>query len=184
MRNTYDYQKIRALERKLYLIDLRGGKCEVCGYCKNLAAFDFHHKDPSKKEHQLDTRKLSNSSMEWILNEFEKCLVVCANCHREEHNPDLIISEVRKKINEFRNSISPAKGKPKCVDCGIEINYTHERCRKCKTARSRKRPPNKEKLHREFKKYGRKWCAKKYKVAVQTIGKWIRMDSRTYSSGG
>ena len=133
IKNTYKYQKIRALERKLYLIDLRGGKCERCGYDKNLAAFDFHHKNPLEKENNLDSRRLSNSTMGWILKEFDKCEVVCANCHREAHSPDLDINKVKERINEFRKStkVIELKGRPKCIDCGIEINYTHKRCNKC-----------------------------------------------------
>ncbi len=49
-RNTYNYQYIRALKRKMYLISERGGCCEICGYNKNLAAFDFHHKNPKEKQ--------------------------------------------------------------------------------------------------------------------------------------
>src|SRR5271165_3778751 len=88
-RNTYYYQTVRSLERKLYLIDKRGGKCEKCGYNKNVTALEFHHKNPNEKEKNLDSRILSNNKMNWILQEFEKCLVLCANCHREFHNPDL-----------------------------------------------------------------------------------------------
>lgn len=28
----------------------RGGKCEHCGYNKNLAVLEFHHKNPEEKE--------------------------------------------------------------------------------------------------------------------------------------
>lgn len=31
-------------------INLMGGKCYICGYCKNYAAMEFHHLDPSVKE--------------------------------------------------------------------------------------------------------------------------------------
>ena len=70
-RNTYDYQVQRALKRKIYLINLRNGRCEICGYDKNLAAMEFHHIDPLAKETRLDSRHLSNSTMEKILLEFE-----------------------------------------------------------------------------------------------------------------
>lgn len=174
VRNTYAYQVIRALERKLYLIDLRGGKCEKCGYDKNLTALDFHHIDPKKKEHQLDSRKLSNSSMKWILKEFKKCKVLCSNCHREEHSPNHGINKVKKRIKEFRNSIIiKTIHKPKCVDCGIIINYTYKRCRKCKCINSKIVSPDLNILLVEYEKYGQTWCSLKYKVDRKTVYNWV-----------
>ena len=84
--NDYGYQKLRGLKRKLFLINLKGGKCERCGYDKNISAFDFHHRDPKNKDSQLDMRHLSNSNMNWIIEEFEKCDVLCSNCHRKWHS--------------------------------------------------------------------------------------------------
>ena len=48
--NCYENQKIRGLKRKYEAIMSRGGRCELCGYNKNLAALEFHHKNPSEKE--------------------------------------------------------------------------------------------------------------------------------------
>ena len=59
--NSYFAQTIRGYRRKLKLIELKGGKCEMCGYDKNISALEFHHIDSSQKEFQLDIRKLSNS---------------------------------------------------------------------------------------------------------------------------
>lgn len=53
-------QTRRALQRKLKLVELKGGKCEKCGYSKNLSALEFHHIDSSNKLFQLDSRHLSN----------------------------------------------------------------------------------------------------------------------------
>lgn len=82
--NTYKRQSEIALERKQTLVDLRGGGCEKCGYNKCLAALDFHHYK-GIKTFPLDSRRLSNSSMKRILEEFKYCKVLCSNCHREEH---------------------------------------------------------------------------------------------------
>jgi predicted transcriptional regulator len=86
--NTYEKQKERSCSRKISLIELSGGKCVKCGYCKNYAALQFHHKNPINKLFNLDARKLSNGKWEDILNEFYKCELLCANCHAETHNPD------------------------------------------------------------------------------------------------
>jgi hypothetical protein len=99
--NTYHSQTIRALKRKLHLIELAGGGCVKCGYNKNLASLEFHHKNPEEKESKLDLRILSNRSLEYIMNEFNKCELLCSNCHRELHNEESDINNVRKIINEI-----------------------------------------------------------------------------------
>lgn len=84
--NNYEAQKLRAITRKKYLIDLKGGVCEICGYSKNIAAMEFHHIIPSLKEIKLDSRSISNHSMDKLIKEVAKCQLLCANCHRELHN--------------------------------------------------------------------------------------------------
>jgi hypothetical protein len=90
----YPTQKDRGLARKLRIITTLGGKCSLCGYNKNLAAFAFHHTDPSWKQFKLDMRSLSNRTWEAVLVELEKCVLVCANCHAELHNPDLNLDKL------------------------------------------------------------------------------------------
>ena len=34
---------------------------KICGYDKNVAALEFHHKDSTQKEFKLDARKLANT---------------------------------------------------------------------------------------------------------------------------
>ena len=91
--NSYRKQKERALDRKKQLVDSKGGCCEICGYKKNYSALQFHHLDPSQKEKNLDSRKISNSTWEWCLKEAEKCQLLCANCHAEIHHPQFKISK-------------------------------------------------------------------------------------------
>lgn len=87
--NCYENQKKRGLERKIYFINQLGGCCSKCGYKHNIAALEFHHVNPEEKEFQIDMRKLSNTSMDKLQKEIDKCVLLCANCHREEHNQDL-----------------------------------------------------------------------------------------------
>ena len=91
---SYSNQKKRALERKIEIVHMAGGCCCNCGYKKNLAALEFHHIDPSKKKFKLDSRKLSNSTWKNILEEMNKCKLLCSNCHAEEHYPHLEIGRV------------------------------------------------------------------------------------------
>lgn len=86
---SYEAQKRRGLARKLDLIKKAGGRCSICGYDKNLAALVFHHTVSSAKDFKLDMRSLSNRKLNPILEEIDKCILVCANCHAELHNPRL-----------------------------------------------------------------------------------------------
>jgi predicted nucleic acid-binding Zn ribbon protein len=89
---SYARQQQRGIKRKLELVERLGGKCAVCGYEKNLAALTFHHIESDEKEYQLDLRSLGNRSAESILSEFEKCQLLCANCHTELHHPQHALS--------------------------------------------------------------------------------------------
>ncbi len=89
---NYQAQKLRGLNRKLHFISVKGGKCEICGYNKNISALCFHHVDPSVKEVSLDIRHLSNGTMATLSAEVEKCQLLCHNCHMEIHHPSGEIS--------------------------------------------------------------------------------------------
>lgn len=73
-------------DRKDFYINLKGGKCEVCGFeynKENAACFDFHHLDPNKKDYEPSTA--IRLKEEKAIAELDKCILVCANCHRLIH---------------------------------------------------------------------------------------------------
>lgn len=84
---SYNAQQERGIGRKKRIVRELGGKCENCGYYKNLSALTFHHIDPIKKEFKLDLRSLSNRKYSVIEKEIKKCRLLCHNCHAELHNP-------------------------------------------------------------------------------------------------
>jgi hypothetical protein len=84
---NYVAQQRRGYERRTKLVQMKGGSCEICGYKKNQAALSFHHDDPTTKRFQIDLRRCSNSSWKDLLEETEKCRLLCLNCHSELHNP-------------------------------------------------------------------------------------------------
>lgn len=91
---NYACQQARGHTRKRKLIDLKGGECQVCGYAKNTAALNFHHRDPEDKGHSLDLRKLSNSTWQACIDEAKKCDLLCFNCHMEHHYPECDMVQV------------------------------------------------------------------------------------------
>ena len=69
---------------KEMVVEYKGDKCQICNYAKYVGAFDLHHIDGSTKEFGLSMRGLTRS-WEKIKAEADKCILVCANCHREIH---------------------------------------------------------------------------------------------------
>lgn len=59
-------------------------ECQVCGYNKCRAAIEFHHIEESKKDFEIS--KMRHYSEASLFAELEKCMIVCANCHREIHH--------------------------------------------------------------------------------------------------
>ena len=59
-----------------------GNKCCICKKQYPLVCYDFHHIEP-------DDKKISISQAwqypELLLEEIQKCVMVCSNCHREIH---------------------------------------------------------------------------------------------------
>lgn len=89
---------LRGTQKKLELIELFGGKCEKCGYDKNISAFDFHHKNPYEKNFEIKIQNIKSKSDEEILEEAMKCMLLCSNCHRELHSPYTEISHVKRVL--------------------------------------------------------------------------------------
>lgn len=74
----------RRKKLKQMVVEYKGGKCIICGYNKYVGVFDLHHKDDSKKEFGLSMSGLTRSWKK-TRKEADKCILVCANCHREIH---------------------------------------------------------------------------------------------------
>ena len=62
-------------------------KTLTCSRCpeSDAVCLDFHHLDPTKKDYTVSQTMWSGASIKKILTEIEKCVVLCANCHRKEH---------------------------------------------------------------------------------------------------
>ena len=91
-------------EKKIAMIKLRNSECLSCGLefnGNNASVFDFHHVDSTKKKFNLNAKSAQNKSFEKMLNELEKCVMLCSNCHRLHHHTELI--QINKEIlNEYK----------------------------------------------------------------------------------
>lgn len=71
-------------EFKKMCVDYMGGCCSVCGYNRYQGALEFHHINPSEKDFHMSKNKHYRFD-ERTTKELDKCIILCANCHREEH---------------------------------------------------------------------------------------------------
>ena len=74
----------RRKKRKNRAIEYKGGKCNICEYNKSPSALEFHHIDPSLKDNKFSI--LISMSWDKQKEELDKCILLCANCHREVHD--------------------------------------------------------------------------------------------------
>ena len=82
--------------------------CEICGedeYC----TLDFHHKDPKQKDREVSKLVRDNLSFQKILEEADKCAVLCSNCHRKVHAG---IAQLKEHLtcNENVEGLIPSTG--------------------------------------------------------------------------
>jgi hypothetical protein len=61
-----------------------GGSCFTCGRGGPPPLFEFHHRDPREKEFGVSEDGIVRR-WEKIVAELAKCVMLCANCHREVH---------------------------------------------------------------------------------------------------
>jgi predicted HNH restriction endonuclease len=83
-----EYLKKAVTERrrklKRMLVEYKGGACVLCGYSGYFGAFDLHHTGDSPKAFGIAAGGFSRS-WESLKREADKCVLLCANCHREVH---------------------------------------------------------------------------------------------------
>lgn len=79
-------QAARVRLNKQKSIEYMGGSCRHCGgtFPGHPEVFEFHHVDPNTKEKGVGNFRMSRSFKK-IKEELDKCVMLCANCHRIEH---------------------------------------------------------------------------------------------------
>jgi hypothetical protein len=96
-----EYQKRHYIKNKLYyknksrereiaikkiLDNLKSDlKCSRCGE-SDPVCLDFHHKNSNYKEVNVSQASHRGWSIKKIMEEINKCIVLCSNCHRKEHS--------------------------------------------------------------------------------------------------
>lgn len=102
--------KLRQLIKQ-WAVEYKGGKCEKCGYHNFISALEFHHLNPKEKDFCLSDRNLQ---LNWntIQQELDKCVLICANCHRAEHE---LLNQQNNNISLSTKRVSNAK-QVRCIN--------------------------------------------------------------------
>ena len=185
--NNYQYVKNSRTRLKERLLYVMGGKCQICGYDKCQHALEMHHINPEEKEFSIGQN--TNLATEKVLNEAKKCVLVCANCHREIEyglcNIELISSYSEEKAQEVLKELRKTKegaAKPDlfCSECGSPITeYSKSgKCTKCvnKERRTVERP-SREELKQLIRSTPLTQIAKIYGVSDNAIRKWCVVEN-------
>ncbi len=165
------------------LIAHKGGKCEMCPYCKPCpSAYSFHHRDPSKKDFTIGGKSFS---FKRLCKEVDKCDLLCVRCHAEVHDAEIADDRekahaehseyIERRIGAGRR-ISAAR---RCDCCkrtfrpkALAQKYCSSRCSH-RSQRVVKRP-RKQHLARMIGK--KSWVALGYRYGVSdnAVRKWAR----------
>ena len=176
---TSDYRR----RRKENLIKVCGNKCAICGYDKLPAALEFHHINPEEKKYGIASEGTCRD-LETDLQEVQKCILVCANCHREIHYNLISLEEVQSKKyfdNDFANFLrqdkinKTTKKEYFCSECGKKISGDGVTglCPECQHKKARiVERPNRAELKKLIRTTPFVQIGKKFNVSDNAIRKW------------
>ena len=176
---SYQHVKDSRKRRKEDIVYVMGGHCQICGYNKAITALELHHLNPEEKEFGIGA--ILNKDWELMNSEIQKCILVCANCHREIHE-GLITNDLKSsydvnKANEISERINRLKHHQDryCPKCGEIISQKAKYCPKCAHEMQQKvERPSREELKQLIRKESFLGIARMYdnKITDNAIRKW------------
>jgi len=175
------YEHVRrwraTLKRRLVICF--GGKCGLCDLVDHDVVYDFHHRDPSKKDFQPTTKI---RSWERIAAEMQKCIMVCSHCHRKIHSGLISIQDDVQRFDpslidktEYAHRVGPMIDG--CPVCGNPKNAFRKACSLVCAGSLRvtgKHPSDLPATVESIKSRGYSSVAKEIGVSDNTLRKWIR----------
>jgi len=81
------YKKVQKAREDRWVVRFNQWKTtQSCLICKedHIECLDFHHLDPAVKDGDVSDM-VRNVGWNTLMNEVQKCVVLCANCHRKYH---------------------------------------------------------------------------------------------------
>lgn len=181
---TSDYRR----RRKLNLLKICGNKCSICGYDKCVGALEFHHLNSQEKLYGISSGGVCRD-LETDIAEVQKCILVCANCHREIHNDLYSIDELKsfqyidkgviEQLREEKRNLT-TKTQYFCKNCNKEITKysTSGLCEYCSKINQRKvERPSREELKQLIRTVPFTRIAEQFGVTDNAIRKWCKAEN-------
>ena len=183
---SYQRVKNHRKKRKRDIIYIMGDKCCICGYNKCQSALELHHLKPEEKDFTIG--QTLNKDLKVILKELQKCVLVCANCHREIHSDLIEPLNNTSFIQSRANEILAQKNKLithqvfYCKNCGNICSKKDSFCFKCSRLLKRQvERPSREVLKDLIRNKSFSAIGKDYNVSDNAIRKWcisMKLPSR------
>jgi 5-methylcytosine-specific restriction endonuclease McrA len=79
--------------------------CRLCGENSSPDVLDFHHINPNSKTMNV-TNMVRSAGILAMLDEIEKCVVLCSNCHRRMHAESARKKAKKKPLRKFNNRVT------------------------------------------------------------------------------
>jgi len=199
-REKYDKSHRRQKEsrdyRKIVLIKLLGGKCEICGYDKCGRSMNFHHIIPLDKKMDLAKGNINRNNKVKVLEEIKKVVLLCSNCHGEVHSGlhENLVKKWGKELLERKTRIENGIGdanilfkfrfvkkhlktcsfcKKEFTSVGKKKKYCSHKCCEMNDRRVKVRPSIEE-LGNMIDNMSWVAIGKEYGVSDNAIRKWAR----------
>ena len=142
-----------------------GGKCSLCGLEDEIYIYDLHHINPLEKEINIASSMTNKMK---VADEAEKCVLLCANCHRRvEHdkNEYQFISNFNREL--FFDTIINLTGKLTNAQ-----KLVIEEAKKQKKEKAEEYKPSRQELKDLIRTESFVSIGKQYKVSDNAVRKW------------
>lgn len=174
---SYQTMQNSRTRRKENIVYVMGERCQICGYNRSIHALELHHINPEQKDFSFN--KADSVAWEKMVPELQKCILVCANCHREIHDGtfqgELVTSYNKERAQEISQRLVDLKTHKLnyCKACGAIITNKATYCEKCSAVHRRKVDrPSKEILKQLIRSTPFSQIGKQYGVSDNAVRKW------------
>ncbi len=191
-KNGTSINRMRAARKQAFF--LNGDKCNKCGENREYL-LDFHHLEKEKKENTISFL-IVRGRFKDMFEEIKKCVLLCANCHREFHHLQNTTNLKTEDyvdfslINSFEQTINYNQSyiveNQLCKICKkpISRNTKNQLCSDCfyRSQRVVQDRPSAKQLIKDIKETSMVATGKKYGVSDNAVRKWLKAYGLPYKT--